>query len=53
MDADRYDPQQVEPKWAAAWEEMTLARIRGPSRTAAQVSSQDVSTASSFTVPDT
>jgi leucyl-tRNA synthetase len=26
VDADRYDPQQVEPKWAAAWEEQALYR---------------------------
>ncbi|HEV8372315.1 MAG TPA: class I tRNA ligase family protein, partial [Actinomycetota bacterium] len=26
MDAERYDPQQVEPKWAAAWEEQALYR---------------------------
>jgi leucyl-tRNA synthetase len=24
VDADRYDPQQVEPKWVAAWEEQAL-----------------------------
>jgi leucyl-tRNA synthetase len=26
VDAERYDPQQVEPKWAAAWEEQALYR---------------------------
>ncbi|HJW60208.1 MAG TPA: class I tRNA ligase family protein, partial [Actinomycetota bacterium] len=26
MDAERYDPQQVEPKWVAAWEELALYR---------------------------
>ncbi|MFL6266296.1 MAG: leucine--tRNA ligase, partial [Actinomycetes bacterium] len=26
MDAERYDPQQVEPKWVAAWEELGLYR---------------------------
>ena len=26
MDAERYDPQQVEPKWVAAWEEAALYR---------------------------
>ena len=26
MDVERYDPQQVEPKWAAAWEEQGLYR---------------------------
>src|SRR4051794_23327533 len=35
------------PSWALACEEMTLLRIRGPSSTAAQVSSQEVSIASS------
>ena len=26
MDAERYEPQQVEPKWVAAWEEAALYR---------------------------
>ena len=26
MDAERYEPQQVEPKWVAAWEELALYR---------------------------
>ncbi|HZD72042.1 MAG TPA: leucine--tRNA ligase [Actinomycetes bacterium] len=26
MEPERYDPQQVEPKWAAAWEEQALYR---------------------------
>src|SRR6266545_1039847 len=26
VDVERYDPQQVEPKWAAAWEEQALYR---------------------------
>ena len=26
MDVERYDPQQVEPKWVAAWEELALYR---------------------------
>jgi leucyl-tRNA synthetase len=26
VDAERYDPQQVEPKWVAAWEELALYR---------------------------
>jgi leucyl-tRNA synthetase len=26
VDAERYDPQQVEPKWVAAWEEAALYR---------------------------
>jgi leucyl-tRNA synthetase len=26
VDAERYDPQQVEPKWSAAWEEQALDR---------------------------
>ncbi len=26
MEPERYDPQQVEPKWAAAWEEQVLYR---------------------------
>src|ERR687888_1366583 len=26
VDAERYDPQMVEPKWAAAWEEQALYR---------------------------
>jgi leucyl-tRNA synthetase len=26
VDAERYDPQQVEPKWSAAWEEQALYR---------------------------
>ena len=26
MEPERYDPQQVEPKWAAAWEEQALDR---------------------------
>src|SRR4029450_10182636 len=26
VDAERYDPQQVEPKWVAAWEELGLYR---------------------------
>src|SRR4051794_41014934 len=35
------------PSWAFACEEITLLRMRGPRRTAAQVSSQEVSIASS------
>src|SRR4051794_20522217 len=35
------------PSWALACEEITLLRMRAPSRTAAQVSSQEVSIASS------
>jgi hypothetical protein len=31
--------------WNAAWDEITLESTRGPSMTAAQVSSQDVSSA--------
>jgi leucyl-tRNA synthetase len=26
VDPERYDPQQVEPKWVAAWEELALYR---------------------------
>ena len=29
MEPERYDPQQVEPKWAAAWEEQALYRADG------------------------